>query len=119
VRNARLVAAFLNETKTKNEMEKEFKGTQGEWTFKHGATNICSKESGRMIANSAVYSCNTDDGEHLIENEANAKLIASAPELLEALQHSLRLAESLPNKESVGVKMFVKAANKAINKALK
>lgn len=52
------------------------------------------------------------------EEIANAKLITTIPELLETIYHGLRLAKSLPNKESIGVRMFIKAAEKVIEKAL-
>ena len=53
------------------------------------------------------------------ERKAIVSLAVSAPELLEALQHGLRLAKALPNSKSIAVRMFVKSAEKAINKALK
>jgi hypothetical protein len=48
----------------------------------------------------------------------NGKLIETVPELLETIYHGLRLAKSLPNKESIGVRMFIKAAEKVLKKAL-
>ena len=53
-----------------------------------------------------------------IEAIANGKLFTASKDLLEALQHGLRLANSLPNKESIGVRMFIKTAEKALEKAL-
>lgn len=36
------------------------------------------------------YSTNTDNGEHIEENQANARLIAAAPEMYELLRHMYR-----------------------------
>jgi hypothetical protein len=53
-----------------------------------------------------------------VEAIANGKLFTASKHLLEALQHGLRLANSLPNKESIAVKLFIRAADKAIQKTL-
>ena len=98
----------------------EFKGTKGEWSI---------EESFDDMYNQKIFNISTDSMEGLAviytggelfkdEQQANAKLISSAPDLLEALKHGLRLAETLPNKESIAVKQFVKNATKAIEKAL-
>lgn len=63
------------------------KFTPGPWKLlPYGACNVKS-ESGRSICTTSVYTTNTDNGEHISENEANAKLIAATPELLEALKN--------------------------------
>jgi hypothetical protein len=117
----------------------EFKGTKNEWIANLSGT-LSSVKSGSvnvslMIGSERYY--NEDDrnpkeeswlsyrnrtkslrDDEASETEANAQLISAAPELLEALQHGLRLANILPNKESVGVKSFKRNAEKAINKAL-
>lgn len=41
----------------------------------------------RAIASTGGYQVNFDDGETIAENEANALLIAAAPELLEELEY--------------------------------
>jgi len=79
-------------------MKTEFKGTKGEWKVAYSGLEF------------NIEGCKVKD--------INAKLIAASPDILEALQHGLRLANSLPNKESIAVRMFIKAAEKALEKAL-
>jgi len=54
----------------------ENKHTKGEWEVTQ-MLNVISKENGKMI-------CATQSNMHSLEIEANAKLIAAAPDLLEA-----------------------------------
>lgn len=67
----------------------ETKHTPGPWKINPRAKAMIMSESGRGIASAAVYSTNTDNGEHIEENLANAKLIAAAPEMLQALKDLL------------------------------
>ena len=63
------------------------KHTPGPWTIKYG-TNVGAPRSGcdwALVAAAGGFSTNTDDGEHIEESAANARLIAAAPKLLEAL----------------------------------
>ena len=83
---------------------KEFKGTKGKWS-KYRDTIDC--DDGNSIAK--VQGCYSLDVE-----KANAQLIASAPELLEALQELVNLSFKLGINDSA---KFVNA-RKAINKAL-
>ena len=97
----------------------EFKGTKGSWSFvttKKGHARISGQDWESFCK---VYTTTDGSRDTRDVTKANAKLIAAAPDLLEALQHGLRLAKTLPNKESVAVKMFIKAAKQAIEKALK
>ncbi len=85
-------------------METKFKGTQDEWqigiAFQGETDNIQVKESGKLL----TVEDNTGRAVAILgrigedEQEANAKLIASAPELLNVVVelHNL-LEEHLPN----------------------
>ena len=59
------------------------KPTPGPWTIKY-AYNVMA--GGRAVANAGIHSNNCDDRRVEEENKANARLIAAAPELLEALE---------------------------------
>lgn len=63
------------------------KHTPGPWTFGYyGCSGYCIQGGGQHIATSILYK---KDG-----GEANARLIAAAPELLEALQRTTEMCES-------------------------
>lgn len=78
-------------------MEKEFKGTKGEWRVEgHDNTTVLSDiEYNGMVADVCVAYCS--DGTHWEENlkvaQANAQLIAAAPEMLKVLQRLVHLQE--------------------------
>lgn len=67
----------------------KFKGTKGNWTVEINKSYCevnCRTESKSLLISSILI--NEDDDASLSEeNKANAKLIASAPEMLEALQN--------------------------------
>lgn len=100
-------------------MEKlEFKGTKGEWIYKKNSSfyevfNADIYDSSRIFGvNIFLYGKTTIDDLHLTqENEANAKLIAAAPELLECLQDAVQ-------RKGFTSKNFIKSRI-AIEKALK
>ena len=69
---------------------KEFKGTNGKWSLHpHASACVCLKD-GRIIANCGGY-CNSIEFERIAaENEANARLIAASPDLLNACIEALK-----------------------------
>ena len=69
------------------------KHTSGKWRFdaKHGA--ICEGEAYSHFCKTLIARVNVDMGE---ESEANAKLIAAAPELLTTLQWIVNEIENTP-----------------------
>ena len=118
---------------------KEFKGTQGDWVLDlYNETLVCSTNSD----NGQIAECRSpdvewnhiayvSDGTHWEENEevakANAQLIATAPELLEALKGLLAITNDSEgvcgyhlNGDLAFWKEFkeVEIAEKAVKKAL-
>lgn len=75
----------------------ETKHTKGEWEInKHSATTVQIKGLNRTIASTGGYQVNTKESESIYnENIANAKLIAAAPDLLDALNRCRSLLEQL------------------------
>lgn len=92
---------------------KEFKGTPGPWHY-------CAEEpdwvtdSNDNIAVARVTRYNTDAE----AQRANARLIAAAPELLEALQRITPLYEALMRDCGIEHKEMIAISRAAINKAL-
>lgn len=69
---------------------KEFKGTKGKWGLHpHASACVCLKD-GRIIANCGGYRNSVEFERTDAENEANARLIAAAPELLNACIEALK-----------------------------
>jgi hypothetical protein len=105
-------------------MEKlEFKGTQGEWSQSHRETETNGNYStevycdrGATIATLSWYANTEVKGVISTYREANAKLIAAAPELLKAL---IKSVESMKLADEVEFRDEIKQAEQAINKALK
>jgi hypothetical protein len=73
----------------------ETKHTKGEWIInKHSATTVELRGSSRSIASTGGYQTNGADSlKAFNENIANAKLIAAAPDLIEALYNLIEYAE--------------------------
>jgi hypothetical protein len=108
---------------------KEFKGTKGEWKLiKNGVEGQFSPPRKKFLINAirrslinyveTIASITTKiDSE---ESESNAKLIAAAPDLLEALQEMLtNFPLSIPdNLNEIQQDEAIKKAEQAINKAL-
>lgn len=95
----------------------EFKGTKGKWIYQKGSNCFWVESNLWTIADVTKKST-------FEEEEANAKLIAAAPDLLEALQDLKKMYEQLIDCGDCGNwnpredKEVIKAHN-AINKALK
>ena len=72
------------------------KHTQGEWTVSRiSATTVEVKGSNRSIASTGGYQTNGAEWDTVIaENEANALLIAAAPDLLEALDTAVQYIDA-------------------------
>lgn len=90
----------------------EFKGTQGEWEVVAGDDNAPDviSDIGVEIAFTPTYNGDKTEQWH------NAKLIAAAPELLEALQKMLSKAYKQNWNDAYPEEL--KSAQDAINKAL-
>lgn len=109
----------------------EFKGTKGEWKVKHSESKSSWNVIGTVIGlRYKIARCpymvtnnlkNINERERK-EQEANAKLIAAAPDLLEALQS---VKSVIDNSEHWWIDSLEKGGfelekiKKAINKALK
>ena len=99
----------------------EFKGTKGEWNVRDNFRKpSILNESNQVLAMLSINCFDDEDGLHKYYSHnkmmANAKLIAAAPELLEALQESQKYLVELGTKES-GIAYHKNM--QAINKALK
>jgi beta-galactosidase/beta-glucuronidase len=95
---------------------KEFKGTKGEWSISRDINyneRICiESESNGNFIDCWSLGFSTED-----EMRANAKLIAAAPELLNALQ--ILFKSTYPNYKTVDSSIHpANLALKAINKAI-
>lgn len=89
----------------------EFKGTPGPWFITGSMTKyIEARIDGGMIQEVAACGPTHEDNGYGAQQNANANLIAAAPELLEALQEVVRISD---RKHDAWDK-----AKAAINKAL-
>lgn len=80
---------------------KEFKGTPGPWFIKpvpdctlEGAVNVIQTHNNNGLGFHIAYASGwIDDKETKAEADANARIIASAPELLSVLQGVIQVAD--------------------------
>jgi len=84
--------------------------TKGIWKIKH-TQNVFS-ETGRLVASCSGHQQNFDEAQNTAENEANARLIAAAPDLLEACKEALSIIEKYSD-----VPVHIFALKEAIAKA--
>lgn len=90
----------------------EFKGTRGDWCVVRGTDSVWIESPIWTVADIA-----RKDTEQ--EQIANAKLIAAAPELLDACREAYDLAVKLQMPTERELKELSVTLKKAINKALK
>lgn len=101
----------------------EFKGTIGNWRYSSEHSQVTTSEKGIVEGSKKI--CDISEYNKSFEEfEANAKLIAAAPELLEALEELLHLHSCEQEGIASGQPSFddwIKATekgNEAIQKAL-
>lgn len=89
--------------------------TPGPWAVnRHSKFTV--ESNGRSVATTGGYSDNTRVSEVHEENVANAKLISSAPEMLDALEIALRTLKALIGSEAYEW-VEVQEINRVIQKA--
>lgn len=98
----------------KNIIMSEFKGTKGEWDYVKGMIEGNMQSHFFIISNKSQYNiCKCQSATmNLTESEANAKLIACAPEMLEALE-SLLHANSINKIENMNFESIRQLIKKA------
>jgi hypothetical protein len=94
-----------------------FKGTKGEWKLKEEFVKSDLLNPQWYTVWSDGFKIAEIDTDRCIGAKENAKLIAAAPELLEALQSMLKIFDRGLPESSIG-KAFCDKAKNVINKAL-
>ncbi len=95
-----------------------FKGTPGVWSRHPRSHAAVINEQGVLVANCGGHASNLrDQGELIAEQEANAHLIAAAPELLEACQALLEATTEDGMTEAMLLGCAIEMAGNAVAKA--
>lgn len=98
-------------------MMENFKGTKGEWSISKRAS-MAIECNGRVICSTGGYQDSSRSEEVHEENQYNAYLISSAPELLESLKECLEGVRELNDEFQEGWDEVIEKAENIINKAL-
>jgi hypothetical protein len=96
-------------------MKTEFKHTKGKWHFRTGMSDNYSEIIGDIGTNKVIAVTPKDCFVNQTEAEANGRLIAAAPDLLEALSELFSLLEE--NEPQWYLRGHYNHTIKAINKA--
>jgi len=87
----------------------EFKGTKGEWKIDYQYAGIYSEHEDKVIEGNIICNAPIDWEESMKSWEANSKLIACAPEMLDVLQDMLD-ASYLPGHVNDQIKATISKA---------
>ena len=98
-------------------MELEFKGTKGSWSIEEKGASILDNTGKSLVCWYGVATSTFWKDEE--ELKANSKLLAAAPELIEALQEMVKMWEALsvslpPIKDEEAYLKSLKAIEKAL-----
>lgn len=96
---------------------KEFKGTKGKWeVIEHSWSDTSLVCGNKTLATQSIYEEATEENQDELETEvsANFKLIAAAPDLLQACQTALTKLENALMTDAITAKTLRNAINKAL-----
>ena len=95
----------------------EFKGTKGKWEYSPDNSWECNVITFNDSQTIQLENTDSESDEGFFEMYANAKLIASAPDLLEALEFNLKILERI-NKPIFSQRLAIGKTKDAIKKAI-